>query len=133
MTLVDTSVWIDYFNGAKNPQVECLDALLADDVVIMGDLILLEILQGIRDDRAYRTTREHLRALDQLELFGNHRVDECAGHYRALCKKGITIRKTAGIIIAGFCIHHDVPLLFRDRDFQPFVEHLGLKSALNKS
>lgn len=131
MTLVDTSVWIDYFNGVHNPQSERLDALLADDVVLMGDLILLEILQGIRDDRAYHSTREHLWALDLVELFGAAQVNVCAGHYRALRKQGITIRKTADVIIASFCIHHDLPLLFRDRDFQPFVDCLGLKPALD--
>lgn len=129
MTLVDTSVWIDYFNGVQNPQSEQLDVLLRDDVVVMGDLILLEILQGIRDDRAYRSTHEHLQALDQVELFGAAQVAVCAGHYRALRQQGITIRKTADVIIAGFCITHDLPLLFRDRDFQPFVDHLGLQSV----
>lgn len=130
MTLIDTSVWIDYFNGIQNPQSDQLDALLYDDVVVMGDLILLEVLQGIRSDRACRTTREHLQALDQYELLGAGQVDVCAGHYRALRKRGITIRKMADVIIASFCITHNIPLLFRDRDFQPFVDHLGLKAAL---
>src|SRR5690625_6548490 len=87
------------------------DALLHDDVVVMGDLILLEVLQGIRSDRACRTTREHLQALDQYELLGPGQVDVCAGHYRALRKRSITIRKTADVIIASFCITHNIPLL----------------------
>lgn len=106
------------------------DALLHDDVVVMGDLILLEVLQGIRSDHTCRTTREHLQALDQYELLGPGQVDVCAGHYRALRKRSITIRKTADVIIASFCITHNIPLLFRDRNFQPFVDHLGLKAAL---
>lgn len=130
MTLVDTSVWIDYFNGLTNPHTDRLDHLLLDGEVIMGDLILLEILQGIRDDKDYRTTREYLSALDQYELLGNDMAIRCAAHYRALRNKGVTIRKTADIIIAGFCIEQNLPLLFLDRDFQPFVEHRGLVSAL---
>lgn len=130
MTLVDTSVWIDYFNGVNNPHTDRLDHLLQDGAVIMGDLILLEIPQGIRSDRDYRTTREYLSALDQYELFGNNRAIRCAEHYRALRKKGIIIRKTADVIIAGFCIEQNLPLLFLDRDFQPFVDHLQLISAL---
>lgn len=130
MTLVDTSVWIDYFNGVTNPHTDRLDHMLLDGEVVMGDLILLEILQGIRDDKDYRTTREYLSALDQYELLGNDMAIRCAAHYRALRNKGVTIRKTADIIIAGFCIEQNLPLLFLDRDFQPFVEHRGLVSAL---
>lgn len=129
MILVDTSVWIDYFNGAANPQTDRLDAALADGDVVMGDLILLEILQGIRDDRDYATARESLSALDLLELFDGRMVGLCADNYRALRKQGITIRKTADVIIASFCIEHALPLLFLDRDFVPFVDHLGLEAV----
>lgn len=129
MILVDTSVWIDYFNGVANPHTDRLDAALTDGDVVMGDLILLEILQGIRHDHDYAKTRKSLSALDLLELFGARMVGLCADNYRTLRKQGITVRKTVDVIIASFCIEHGLPLLFLDRDFLPFVDHLGLEAV----
>jgi predicted nucleic acid-binding protein len=131
MILVDTSVWIDYLNGTQNPHTDALDAGIVEGIVAMGDLIFLEILQGIRDDREYELTRRSLETLDHYELFGHAMVGKCAENFRALRKRGITIRKTADVIIASFCIEHQMPLLFTDRDFEPFVAHLGLRPALN--
>jgi hypothetical protein len=128
--LVDTSVWIDYFNGIGNPQTELLDDAIGEGSVVMGDLIFLEILQGIRDDEQCRRTQKSLLVLEHVELFGADRVIKCAENYRALRKRGVTIRKTADLIIASFCIDKALPLLFLDRDFIPFVEHLALKPAL---
>ncbi|HCW90613.1 MAG TPA: VapC toxin family PIN domain ribonuclease [Marinobacter sp.] len=133
MILVDTSVWIDYFNGAENPQTDLLDSSIVEGSVAIGDLIFLEILQGIRSDKEYRQTKQSLLTLDQHEMFGRKMAGKCADNYRALRKKGITIRKTADIIIATFCIENDLPLLFLDRDFIPFVEHLGLEPALRET
>ncbi|BAU58074.1 membrane-associated protein containing RNA-binding TRAM domain and ribonuclease PIN-domain [Halorhodospira halochloris] len=130
MMLVDTSVWIDYFNGIENPHTDLLDSSIVEGSVAIGDLIFLEILQGIRTDREYRQTKQSLLTLDQHELFSRKMAGKCADNYRALRKKGITIRKNADIIIATFCIENDFPLLFLDRDFKPFVEHLGLAPAL---
>lgn len=130
MILVDTSVWIDYFNGSPGRHTDALDAALLEGVVAMGDLIFLEILQGIRNDRDYRATRKSLSTLDRLELFGRGMPEHCADNYRALRKQGITARKTADVIIATACIEHRIPLLFTARDFLPFVEHLGLQAVL---
>lgn len=130
MILVDTSVWIDYLNGAPGRHTDALDAAIVEGTVFMGDLIFLEILQGIRDDKEYRATKKSLMTLDQLEMFGKGMPAKCAENYRGLRKKGITIRKTTDVIIATFCIEQRMPLLFTDRDFIPFVEHLGLVSAL---
>lgn len=130
MILVDTSVWIDYLNGTENPHTDALDAGIVDGIVAMGDLIFLEILQGIRDDREYDLTRRSLETLDCYELFGQAMVGKCAESFRALRKRGITIRKTADVIIASFCIVNEIPLLFTNRDFEPFVAHLGLRRAL---
>jgi predicted nucleic acid-binding protein len=130
MILVDTSVWIDYLNGTPSRHTDALDLAIVEGVVAMGDLIFLEILQGIRDDRQYRTTKQSLKTLDQLEMFGKGMSEKCAENYRALRKNGITIRKTTDVIIATYCIEQKLPLLFTDRDFIPFVEHLGLVSAL---
>ncbi len=133
MILVDTSVWIDYFNGVENPQTDLLDASISHGSVAIGDLIFLEILQGIRNDKQYRQTKQSLLTLDQHEMFGKEMSTKCADNYRALRKKGITIRKTADVIIATFCIEKQLPLLFLDRDFLPFVDHLGLQPALRKN
>lgn len=132
MILVDNSVWIDYFNGLVNPQTDLLDASIVEGSVAIGDLIFLEILQGIRNDKDYRKTKQSLLALDQYEMFGKEMAEKCADNYRALRKKGITIRKTADVIIATFCIESRLPLLFLYRNFIPFIDHLGLEPALRE-
>src|SRR5699024_11173396 len=103
----------------------------AEGDVLMGDLILLEILQGIRTESDYKATRQSLSALAMVELFGRQMTVRCADNYRALRSKGITIRKTADVIIASYCIAHDLPLLFLDCDFRPFADHLGLQPVIN--
>ena len=133
MILVDTSVWIDYFNGANNKETELLDIALIDGIVAIGDLIFLEILQGFRIDKDYNRAKKTLGTLDQYEMFGHTMVLKCANNYRALRKKGITIRKTSDVIIATFCIENKIPLLFSDRDFLPFVKYLKLHSVSNKT
>ncbi len=99
----------------------------------MGDLVLLKILQGIRNDRDYRKTKQTLSTLDQHEMFGKGMASKCTENYRALRKKGITVRKTTDVIIATYCIEQGMPLLFLDRDYIPFVEHLGLLSVLEET
>ena len=133
MILVDTSVWIDYLNGKESSLTNILDKALIDGLVSIGDLILLEILQGIKAEREYNKTRKVLALLEQYEMFGNNMVEKCAENFRFLRKKGITIRKTNDVIIATFCIENNLPLLFRDRDFIPFVDHLGLIPASLKT
>jgi len=130
MILVDTSVWIDYLNGVQSQHTDTLDAGIVEGSIAMGDLIFLEILQGIRDDREYRLTKKTLLTLGPLEMFGKGMPEKCAENYRTLRKKGITVRKTTDVIIATFCIKHKMPLLFTDRDFIPFIDHLSLVSAL---
>ena len=127
MILVDTSIWIDYFNGIDSQEAALLDLALDDGIVAMGDLIFLEILQGFRDDKEFRKAKKALATLDQYELFGDQMVDRCADNYRFLRKRGITIRKTIDLIIATFCIENKFPLLFSDKDYIPFVELLKLE------
>jgi predicted nucleic acid-binding protein len=131
--LVDTSVWISYFNDVKCVECDVLDRALEEGVAAIGDVIFLEILQGFRSDKDYKNTKTQLLKLDQYELFGLHMVEKCASNYRQLRKKGITIRSTTDVIIATFCIENKLPLLFSDRDFLPFVEHLKLRSAAIKT
>ena len=133
MILVDTSVWIDYFNGAENNYTNALDSALEEGTVAIGDLIFLEILQGFKNDRDFRSAKIILETLDQYEMFGHSMALKSAENYRALRKNGITIRKTADVIIATFCIENEIPLLFSDRDFIPFVEHLGLRAVIEET
>jgi predicted nucleic acid-binding protein len=130
LILVDSSVWVGYFNGQANREIEHLDALLGHEPVAIGDLILAEVLQGFRADRDYRTARSLLTSLTVYNLLDAERAVRVAENYRALRKRGITVRKTADAIIATFCIEVGLPLLFSDKDFEPFVDQLGLRSAL---
>lgn len=129
MIFVDTSVWIDYFNGKNTTEVQLLDDALGSEAVVIGDLIALEILQGFKNDKDYNVAKEMLDALTVYDLLGAAAIFACAENYRKLRKKGVTIRKTADVIIATFCIKNGFPLLFSDRDFLPFVAHLGLRSV----
>ena len=133
MIIADTSVWIDYFNGKVDSYTDELDKQLNEGNVVLGDLILLEILQGIKSDKEYNKTKKILETLDQYEMLGHNMVTRCANNYRQLRKQGMTIRKTADVIIATFCIENKIPLLFTDRDFKPFVEHCGLISVVPKT
>ena len=126
MILVDSSVWIDYFLGRDTPQVEILDKSLGVISVGVGDLVLTEVLQGFRDDKDYRIARSIMDELTVFEMLGKYLAIKSAENFRKLRKKGITIRKTADVIIATYCIEHGMPLLFSDKDFKPFVQHLQL-------
>ena len=126
MILVDSSVWIDYFNGIDNQQAEMLDKTLGTESVAAGDLILTEVLQGFRRDEDYKKARRLFDALTMFDMLGREIALASAENYRYLRNQGITIRKTADVIIATFCIKQRTPLLFSDKDFLPFVDHLGL-------
>lgn len=130
MILVDTSVWAGYFNGQVTQETDFLDALLGTEPVAIGDLILTEVLQGFRSDASYKAAKELLASLTTYDLLGAALAIKTADNYRALRRRGITVRKTVDAIIATFCIVRRTPLLYSDRDFDPFVKHLGLKPAL---
>lgn len=133
MILVDTSVWIDYFNGTDNQYTDALDSALEEGTVAIGDLIFLEILQGFKNDKDYNRAKATLESLDQYEMFGHSMALKSAENYRTLRKKGITIRKTTDVIIATFCIENQIPLLFSDRDFIPFTENLELRAVVEET
>jgi len=128
--LVDSSVWIDYFNGHSTPQVERLDEFLGTQPLAIGDIILTEVLQGFRQDSDYFIAKQLLTSLTVFQLINNKLAVKSADNYRALRRQGITVRKTIDVIIATFCIESSQSLLFSDRDFIPFVQHLGLKAVL---
>jgi predicted nucleic acid-binding protein len=129
MIVVDSSVWIDYFTGTDNKQANTLDNILGLKPVAIGDLILTEVLQGFRQDKDYKAARQLFEDVTIFDMLGTEMALKSADNFRALRKKGITVRKTADVIIASFCIDRKLPLLFSDRDFKPFVKHLGLAEA----
>ncbi|MGD0364554.1 MAG: PIN domain nuclease [Bryobacteraceae bacterium] len=127
MILVDSSVWIDFFKGAVTLQTDKLDALLSQELLAIGDLILTEVLQGFADERDFKTALEMLTALPVVELGGEGIAVQAARNFRALRKIGVTARKTIDTIIATRCIESGYELLHNDRDFDPFAKHLGLR------
>ena len=131
MILVDSSVWIDYFRGVVTPQAEKLDSLLGIEPVATGDLILAEVLQGFVSDRDFNQARKLMTSLVVVDLAGQGIAIQAARNFRALRKLGVTVRKTIDTVIATRCIESKMHLLYSDRDFDPFVEHLGLRSALS--
>ena len=127
MVLVDTSVWIDYFDGVNSPTTNLLDRLLGSGRLLTGDLILAEILQGFNREADYRRARELLAELPCAELVGKQLALTAAGHYRKLRSQGVTVRKTIDVLIGTFCIVRSHELLHADRDFEPMEQHLGLR------
>lgn len=129
MILVDSSVWIDYFNGTGTSETEKLDLLLGVEPLAIGDLILTEVLQGFDKDRDFNNARNLLASLTIVELGGRDIAVQAARNFRALRKLGVTVRKTIDTVIATRCIESGYDLLHSDRDFDPFVQHLGLRAA----
>jgi predicted nucleic acid-binding protein len=127
MILVDSSVWIDYFNGVETTETALLDEFLSTDAICIGDIILAEVLQGFRSDRDYKLAKEILTELPIYQIVTPELALVGADNYRKLRKKGVTIRKSVDNWIATFCIENRIPLLFSDKDFNPYVEHLGLR------
>jgi predicted nucleic acid-binding protein len=128
--LVDSSVWIDYFRGTSTPQADRLDALLGSEPVATGDLVLTEVLQGFGSDRDFNQAKKLLTSLVVVDVGGQEIAIQAAKNFRRLRALGITVRKTIDTVIATRCIESGFTLLYSDRDFDPFVQHLGLRSAL---
>jgi predicted nucleic acid-binding protein len=128
MIVVDSSVWIDYFNGKITRQTNLLDSLLGREAVVVGDIILTEVLQGFREDRDVNKARELLDYLLFRPMLGRELAIKSAENYRHLRKRGVTVSKTIDVMIATFCIESDLPLLHNDKDFEPMVKHLKLET-----
>lgn len=127
MILVDSSVWIDYFRGAKNLQTDALDGLLASEPVAVGDLMLAEVLQGFGSERDFNRAKAVLTNLEQVHIGGTELAVQAARNLRMLRGLGVTVRKTIDVLIATRCIEDDLLLLHSDRDFDAFEQHLGLR------
>ena len=130
MILVDSSVWIDYFTGQDTVEAAKLDGLLGNELVAIGDLMLVEVLQGFRTDRDYRKAKQLLLSLTILNLLDTDIALKSADNFRRLRARGITVRKTIDAIIATYCIEKRLPLLSADRDFKPFHQYLKLENAV---
>jgi hypothetical protein len=128
MTIVDSSVWIDYFNGKITRETELLHQLMGHEPLGIFDLILTEVLQGFSNESDFMLAKTALNTLTFYSTGIKSNSIKCAENYRMLRKKGITVRKTIDVIIATNCIEQDFSLLHCDRDFEAFVEILGLKT-----
>jgi len=125
--LVDTSIWIDYFNGIENKQAKSLDWILSEQSVLVGDIILTEILQGFDSDKEFRLAKQALDPLDCVHLGGKSLAIKAASNFRFLRSKGVTIRKTVDMLIGSWCIEHEVELLHNDKDFDQIATQLPLQ------
>ena len=131
MILVDSSVWIDYFRGMQSSQTDRLHALLGNEPIATGDLVLDEVLQGFGSAQDFNQGKKLLTSLPIVELVGGDIAIQAANNFRTLRSLGITVRKTIDTLIATSCIEKGLALLYIDKDFDPFVEHLGLQSAMS--
>lgn len=127
MILVDTSVWIDYFNGSVTWQTDLLHELLRQQPVLTGDLILTEILQGFKIETDFLRAMSLLSGLPYMDMLGRDIAIESARNYRLLRQKGLTVRRTIDVMIATFCVHYRFSLLHSDRDFDSMEDLLSLK------
>ena len=130
MILVDTSVWINYFNDISSWQTDLLDNNLSNDPVFIGDLILTEVLQGSTSDKDFQTVKSLFSGLPFCRIGGYEVAVQSAENCRILQKSGVTVRKTIDVLIGTFCIMKGMTLLHDDRDFDPMVSHLSLKTSL---
>ena len=126
MIVVDSSVWIGFLNGRNVPPVQRLRAILGTDEIIVGDLMLCEVLQGLESERAAREVEALLRRFEIVSMAGDAIAVVAARNFRALSRRGITIRKTIDLLIGAWCIENRRPLLHDDSDFHPMARHLGL-------
>ena len=127
MLVVDTSVWVDYFNGVENPQTDFLHTVLDKTPILIGDLILTEVLQGFRNDPDFEKVRRTLGRFTQANIVDTALAVQSARNYRVLRQKGITVRKTIDSLIATYCIENEHELLHNDSDFDGYEKHLGLR------
>ncbi len=130
MILVDSSVWIDYFPGVPTPQTDGLVAVLGVEPLAVGDLVITEAPQGFTSGRDSNETLRPFTLLSVIDIAGRDVALQAARNFRSLRARGVTVRKTIDTQIATRCIEDGHSLLYSDRDFDPFVEHLGLQSAL---
>jgi predicted nucleic acid-binding protein len=128
--LVDSSVWIDYFRGVTTPQTDRLDRMLGAVPLAIGDLVLAEVLQGFTSKRDFEKGLQLMTSLSVIAIVGQDIAVQAARNFRTLRAHGVTVRKTIDTLLATRCIEDEHDLLYSDRDFDPFVEHLALRTAM---
>ncbi|MEH2557632.1 putative nucleic acid-binding protein [Bradyrhizobium algeriense] len=126
MIVVDSSVWIDFLNGRNKPHVRHLRALFGTEEIVVGDLMLCEVLQGLDSERAAREVEALLRRFEIVSMAGDAIATAAARNFRSLRRRGITVRKTIDLLIGTWCIENRGPLLHNDSDFRPMARYLGL-------
>ena len=126
MIVVDTSVWIDFLNGRRAPHVQRLRRVLGMDEIIVGDLMVCEVLQGLASEEAAEQVEALLRRFEIVSMAGEAIAVAAARNFRRLRGMGITVRKTIDLLIGTWCIEHRAPLLHNDSDFRPLGRYLGL-------
>jgi predicted nucleic acid-binding protein len=129
LIVVDSSVWIDFLNGRNPPHVRQLLAVMGTDEIIVGDLMLCEVLQGLDNERAAREVESLLRRFEIVPMAGDAIAVSAARNFRSLRRQGFTIRKTIDLLIGTWCIENRRPLLHNDSDFRPMARYLGLIEA----
>jgi predicted nucleic acid-binding protein len=128
MIVVDSSVWIGQLRRSRSDKIETLESIHNPATsILVGDLVLLEVLQGARNDRHAAEIERELRVFRIERMLDDGIAVKAAANYRALCDRGITVRKTIDLIIATFCVERGHSLLHDDRDFDPVAAHLGLR------
>ena len=127
MLMVDSTVWVDYFNGVVSPQTDYLHQALGDQPILVGDLILAEVLQGFRKDADFEKAQRLLGKFTQTSMVNPVLAVKAARNYRLLRPKGVTVRKTIDSLIATYCIEQGHVLLHNDSDFDGYEEYLGLR------
>ena len=128
--MVDSSVWIDYFRDRDTPQVNFLGDRIEQGRFLVGDLVLAEVLQGTDREREFDRVLRVMSVVRQVTIANREIAIEAARNFRRLRALGVTVRKTIDTLIATRCIVDGIPLLYSDRDFDPFVAHLGLSDAM---
>jgi predicted nucleic acid-binding protein len=131
--VVDSSVWIDFLNGRNKPHVRRLRALLGTEEIVVGDLMLCEVLQGLDSERAAREVEALLRRFEIVSMAGDAIATAAARNFRSLRRRGITVRKTIDLLIGTWCIENRGPLLHNDSDFRPMARYLGLVEVAVKA
>ena len=126
MIVVDSSVWIDFLNGRNARHVRQLREILGAGEIIVGDLMLCEVLQGLASERAARQVEALLRRFEIVAMAGDAIAVAAARNFRFLRRRGITVRKTIDLLIGTWCIENRRPLLHNDSDFHPMTRYLGL-------
>jgi hypothetical protein len=126
LIVVDSSVWIDFLNGRQAPHVRRLRAVLGVEEIVVGDLMLCEVLQGLDSEQAAQEIESLLRRFEIASMAGNTIAVAAARNFRSLRRRGITVRKTIDLLIGTWCIENRRPLLHNDSDFRPMARYLGL-------